>query len=145
MKLKLVILLFCYLSISPAGCNDKNIQPDFPPNLPLDKRDGFMQRWTAGKELFKTNCSRCHGVFKKDKDTAMNFSQKQIDSYNARFLARDPKNHAVVRQMSEADFYKVLIFLTYLKRARQDVLPLMDTNNYSMIPPRNSRLGPLPR
>jgi len=116
MKLKLLIILFTYLAISPGGCNDKNVQPDFPPDLTAEKKNKFMDEWNEGKLLFKVNCAQCHGVFTSGKDSITNFTSKQIDQYTTSFLAKDPKNHSVMRQLSSQDFNKVLFFLTYLKR-----------------------------
>jgi len=131
MKFKLLIILFCYLAVSPAGCNDKNVQPVFPANLQANQKSNFMDEWTAGKELFKANCAKCHGVFTPGKDSISNFTSKQIDFYTAGFLARDPKNHSVMQQMSSNDFGKILFFLTYLKRKEQQTPPPFTPNGGS--------------
>lgn len=116
MRLKLVILLFSYLLVSRPGCNDKNIQPEFPSGLSDAKKNSLAKQWKEGEVLFKTNCSGCHGIFTKGVDSIPNFSKVQIDNYGARFYAKDPKNHAIVRQLSPKDFAGIITFLTYLKK-----------------------------
>ena len=115
MKTSLMIMLL-YLSVSPSGCGDKNIQPVFPNNLRDTQRAKLSKDWDTGKTLFKDNCAKCHGVFNKGTDSITNFSLQQIHSYQEGFLARDPLNHAVMAQMTQEDFNKIVVFLTYLKR-----------------------------
>jgi len=134
MKLYLV-LLFCYLAVSPAGCHDKNIQPDLPADLNQAQRAAMLQQWTDGKLLFKANCASCHGVFTKGRDSVPNFNKVQIDRYATRFLARDQKNHAVMRQITPQDFYKITTFLTYIKR-KEPLKPAPPSND-----PFHRRMG----
>ncbi len=114
--MRLLLLFFLYLIVSPAGCNDKNVQPAFPPNIPEARQKDLLVQWEQGKVLFKANCAQCHGVFTKGKDSISNFTKVQIDNYASHFLARDAKNHAVMQQITRLDFIKITIFLTYLKR-----------------------------
>jgi cytochrome c553 len=116
LKLLALVLLLFYLLKTPAGCNDKNIQPAFPPKLTDAQRQKLDTKWKAGEVLFKKNCSHCHGVFTKGKDSIPNFTKVQIDMYTTRFLNRDKKNHAVMLQLSTDDFNNILTFLIYLKR-----------------------------
>jgi hypothetical protein len=124
MNLKLLIIIFCYIAISPAGCNDKNVQPYFPVDLKADKKDLFTEKWNEGKFLFKADCARCHGIFTKGKDSIPNFTKTQLSNYTALFMAKDPKNHSVIKKIPPQDFYKILLFLTYLKREQQHGPPI---------------------
>ena len=118
--MKLLAVLILYLLISPAGCKDKNIQPNFPVRLSPSQKAEISKKWDKGKLLFKANCAKCHGVFTKGKDSIPNFSKVKMDLYATRFLARDPKNHAVMAQLYQEDFNTILVFLTYLKKKGQN-------------------------
>lgn len=109
-------LLFLYLAASPAGCHDKYVQPDLPPHLTDAQKTEAMKEWNDGEMLFKTNCSQCHGIFTKGKDSIPNFTKVQMDKYASRFLAMDPKNHAVIRQIAPQDFFKITFFLAHLQK-----------------------------
>jgi hypothetical protein len=120
MSLKIILLLLGSLAIFSADMPGKKIQPTFPPDLPENKKDKFMEQWTAGKLLFKADCAKCHGVFGKSKDTIPDFMKVQLHRYTARFIARDPKNHSVVQKIPMEDFTRIMLFLTYLKRNKED-------------------------
>jgi cytochrome c peroxidase len=115
-KTLLTILLFVYLAANPAGCHDKNVKPDIPAGMTDAKKQEFLTEWNDGKELFKIHCATCHGIFTKGKDSISNFTQVQIDNYATRFLARDKKNHAVMQEVPQQDFFKITVFLKYLHR-----------------------------
>jgi hypothetical protein len=114
MKLKLLILLFSFLAITPPGCH-KKVEPNFPPGVTPAHLKVMQKMWGDGEQLYKSNCASCHGIFTKGKQEVPNFSTVQIDQYASRFLLRDPKNHAVMRQMSQPDFDKIIFFLKYIK------------------------------
>ena len=86
---------------------------NIPDNTSDFRRKVLIARLDKGKELFKQNCSECHGLFKKGKDNIPNFTNAQIDNYSARFMRRDPKNHAVMAKMSTEQLDETLSFLKY--------------------------------
>jgi mono/diheme cytochrome c family protein len=110
----LLITIFSLLVLLQCACSHK-VAYNIPTNYPEDKRKELMVILDKGKKLYKENCSECHGIFTKGKDKVPNFSSTQIDSYSARFLRRDPKNHAVVRNMSPEQMNDILAFLRYKK------------------------------
>lgn len=93
--------------------NTPKITYNIPKGYPEAKKPELLARLDKGKDLFKTNCSPCHGVFSKGKDSIPNFTNTQIDNYSARFMRKDPKNHAVIAQMSPDQMNEVLQFLKY--------------------------------
>lgn len=102
-----------------CACSHK-ITYNIPANYPEDKRKELVTRLDKGKELFKDNCADCHGVFTKGKEKVPNFTNTQIDNYSARFLRRDPRNHAVLRNMSPDQMNDILAFLRYKKTKKTD-------------------------
>ena len=91
MNLKIIILLLGSLVILGAMRPNKKIQPLFPPDLPANKRDKFIEQWTAGKLLFKADCAKCHGVFGKAKDTMPDFMQVQLHPSILRVLLQETR------------------------------------------------------
>src|SRR4051812_1942758 len=77
---------------------------NLPQNVPEPAMKELMSRLDKGKELYKSNCSDCHGIFTKGKDKIPNFTNAQIDNYASRFLRRDPQNHAILMQMAPDQF-----------------------------------------
>jgi len=76
----------------------------------------LIANWTIGMRAYKSNCSKCHGVFGDGKDSIPNFSTQQIDRYKTAFLAQDSLNHAVMGKMTEEELNDVFLFLIDLKR-----------------------------
>ncbi len=91
---------------------------NIPPTLPKDKQKELIDVANKGKELYKQNCAECHGIFTKGKDKIPNFTNTQYDNYSSRFLGHDPKNHAVVRQMSMEQLNEVFTFLRLKKNTQ---------------------------
>jgi len=114
-----IILLGSLLALTQCNPGKKvtyNIPADYPPA----RRDQVIAIFEKGKLLYKENCSDCHGIFTKGRDKVPNFSNTQFDNYTARFMAGDPKNHAIVRKMSTEQLNQVLTFMRYKR-------PLTDT------------------
>src|ERR1700741_779835 len=121
---KLFLLAFLFVipgihCVSEAVQTKKDIVSLLPPvPLSFSHADSvrLIQNWTIGIRFYKTNCSACHGVFGKGKDSIPNFSQAQFDDYKRAYLAGDSANHAVMAKMTEEELNNVFLFLTDLKR-----------------------------
>lgn len=109
-------LLLCQCAREPK------ITYDIPDNYPDARRKQIIDIFEKGKVLYKANCSGCHGIFTKGKDSIPNFSAIQIDNYGARFMNGDPENHAVARKMSEEQLKQVLAFLRFRKMNGSDTV-----------------------
>ena len=102
-------------------CNPSyKITYNIPANYPETKRNQLIELCEKGKELYKENCSECHGVFTKGKDKIPNFTNAQFDNYSARFMMRDAKNHAVAKKMSPEQLNQVILFLRYKNLGKID-------------------------
>ncbi len=86
---------------------------NFPKTLSEEQRKDFEDKCKKGRGLYKIHCSECHGIFTSGKDKIPNFTDTQIDNYGARFMRRDPTNHAVAQKMSPEQLADVLNFLRY--------------------------------
>ena len=82
-----------------------------PPDVTGRNRAILLDRYEKGRDLFRRNCSECHGIFTAGRDSVPNFSLKQIDNYDARYVKGDPRNHAVARELSQQQVDYILTFL----------------------------------
>jgi cytochrome c peroxidase len=128
MNTRYLILLLLSLCVIFTQCKSSNkITYNFPTTLSKPQRDELLEKCQKGKELFKANCSECHGIFTKGKDKIPNFTSEQIDNYSARFLRHDPKNHAVTKEMSPDQMNDVLMFLRFRNVKKTDKAPVAGT------------------
>lgn len=119
------IVLVCLLFYQ---CHSENkVTYSIPPDYPEARRQQVIEIFEKGKVLYKTNCSQCHGIFTKGRDSIPNFSEVQFDNYSARFMNGDPLNHAVARKMSQEQLNQILVFLRYRKRKDVAQLPASGT------------------
>ena len=111
-----ILLLLPIAAIIFMQCkSSKKVTYNIPTTLSDEQRKELLDKCKKGMELFKVNCSECHGIFSKGKDKTPNFTNEQIDNYSARFLRHDPKNHAVIKDMSPEQMNEVLMFLRFRK------------------------------
>ncbi len=115
----LAAILPCILLLQCATHRYK-VTYNIPQEYPEARRKELLTILEKGKELYKANCSDCHGIFTAGKDKVPNFTNIQLDNYSARFMRRDPKNHAVFMEMSPEQLNEVLTFLRYKKPANPD-------------------------
>lgn len=106
-----IILLYC----KPQ----KKIEYNLPEPMSAETRSIYMERLEKGKILYKLNCSSCHGIFTKGKDSVPNFTKDQIDNYrSAVLMAKDKKNHAVAARMSPQQLDYIILFLSLRKHEK---------------------------
>jgi len=105
--------IFCLACLGCAASKQftYNISPDVPP----ENRARLIERAEKGRILFKNNCSDCHGIFTAGRDSVPNFTNTQLDSYNAGFVKGEQKNHAVARKLSQQQVDYILTFLRLRK------------------------------
>ena len=120
MKNRYLFPLLIALLLFPQCAPRYKVSYNIPAELPDAQRKILVDVLDKGKELYKTYCSDCHGIFTKGKDKIPNFTNEQIDNYNSRFVMRDIKNHAVARQMSPEQLKQVLTFLKYKRPKNPD-------------------------
>jgi len=115
MKYKYLFLIILLSILFPQCAKHNKVTCNIPPNFPEERKAQLIDIFNKGKKLYKANCSECHGIFTQGKDQVPNFTNTQLDNYSARFLRRDPKNHAVVMQMSPEQMNEILTFLKFKK------------------------------
>ncbi len=97
-------------------CAEKKIEYNLPQPMSDQTRAVYMERLDKGKTLYKLNCSTCHGIFTKGKDSIPNFTKDQINNYRAAVLmAKDQRNHAVAAKMSPQQLDYIILFLSLRK------------------------------
>lgn len=101
--------LFCWFFVQCTG--QKKTEYDIPAHYGQQARENAIDWFEKGKILYKINCSRCHGIYERGKDSVPNFTKTQIDNYNAMYIKGDPKNHSVAAKLSQEQLYYVLTFL----------------------------------
>ena len=95
-------------------CSSRHkITYNIPEGITPAAKEKLMVAINEGKELYKANCTQCHGVFTKGKDKIPDFTNTQIDNYSTRYIKRDPKNHAAAIKMSPQQLNEILTFLRY--------------------------------
>lgn len=82
-----------------------------------ETRKNMIAMLEHGQKLYKINCSGCHGIFTKGKDSIPNFSKTQIENYKSSVLLDDPENHAVAKKIRPYDLDMILQFLSFRKPA----------------------------
>ena len=66
---------------------------DIPSYLPAERKTELLGNLEKGRILFKTNCSGCHGIFTKGKDSIPNFTEKEIVTHPRRQRRRSRSHH----------------------------------------------------
>jgi mono/diheme cytochrome c family protein len=121
MKTSLIFLMLFFGCIMLLQCaTSQKITYNIPANYPEARRKQITELCDKGKELYKINCSDCHGVFTKGKDKVPNFTTHQLDNYSSRFIMRDPQNHAIAMQMSPDQLNNILLFLRFKNVSNPD-------------------------
>ncbi len=115
----LYFFLMAFLLVLCVQCATRNkITYNIPPSYSKEQKEMLVKELDKGKALYKLYCTKCHGIFTKGDDKTPNFTNKQIDNYSARFMRRDPRNHAVAIKMDYLQLNEVMQFLKY-KRATE--------------------------
>jgi len=120
MKNGYLILLILSALLLVQCARQHKVTYDIPSNYPEARKQQIIEIFNRGKELFKVNCSECHGIFTKGKEKVPDFTNEQMDNYSARFLGGDPKNHAVASGMTAEELNDVLMFLRFKKTNKKD-------------------------
>lgn len=89
----------------------QKITYDIPSYLPAERKVELLSNLEKGRILFKRNCSGCHGIFTKGKDSIPNFTEKEIVNYLAAYQTKDPKNHAVMKKLLPEELSMIMTFL----------------------------------
>ena len=111
MKIKyFIFLLFIIVTVIQCSVQQKTTY-DIPSYLPDERKTELLSNLEKGKILFKKNCSGCHGIFSKGKDSIPNFTEKEIVNYLTAYQTNDPKNHAVMKKLLPEELSMIMTFL----------------------------------
>jgi hypothetical protein len=114
---KYLLIIFAALFCSVLICckTKKKVEYDIPSHYGKQARANAIDWFQKGEILYKVNCAKCHGIYKKGKESVPNFTKTQIDNYNAMYIRGDPKNHSVAAKLSQDQMYYILTFLRLRK------------------------------
>ena len=107
-------IIALYLAISKCSPQKKSVY-FVPAQYTGETRANLVAMLEHGQKLYKLNCSHCHGIFTKGKDSIPNFSKTQIENYKSSFLLDDQKNHAVTQKIRPYDLDMIFQFLQFRK------------------------------
>ena len=99
---------------------EKKVEYNIPAYLPAEKKKELLANLEKGRQLFIANCSECHGIFKKGKDSIPNFTNKEIVDYTVAFKAFDKRNHAVAKKLLPE---QMSMIVTFLQMRKVDTIP----------------------
>jgi cytochrome c553 len=108
-----LILIIAFFLVIAKCTPQKQTVYIVPEQYTGETRVNMIKMLEDGQKLYKLNCSRCHGIFTKGKDSIPNFSKTQIESYSVSALLDDPKNHAVTQKIRPYDLDMILQFLQF--------------------------------
>lgn len=110
MKKNTIIVSLLLIAFTRCAVQEKTTY-DIPPEIPVQLRPELMANLEKGKELFKANCSGCHGIFTKGKDSIPNFTSNEIRNYLTAYQTNDTKNHAVMKKLLPEELSLIMTFL----------------------------------
>jgi cytochrome c553 len=111
-----ILIILVFGELFTQCTSHKKIEYNLPEPLSVETRSIYMERLEKGKILYKMNCSSCHGIFTKGKDSIPNFTKDQVDNYrSAVLMAKDKQNHAVAAKMSPQQLEYIILFLSLRK------------------------------
>jgi len=114
----IVFISFCLAMVKCAA--PKRTEYIVPEEYTGEARENLIKRLEMGQKLYKINCSDCHGIFAKGKDSIPNFSKTQIEAYRSSALLDDNKNHAVAKKIRPEDLDMILLFLELRKPSAEN-------------------------
>lgn len=91
------------------------VEYKLPPGIPEQNKEHVLNYLNRGSSLYKSNCSKCHGIYSKGRDTIPNFTNTQVESYKARFNLSHPQSHAFTEKMLSEDLDAIFYFLNNRK------------------------------
>jgi len=115
MNIKFLIVALI-LTVSIVQCaGSKKVEYNIPSYYRGERKTELMVNLEKGRLLFKENCSGCHGIFSKGKDSVPNFTHQEIQNYLTAYQVNDKKNHAVMKKLLPEEMSMILTFLQLRK------------------------------
>ena len=114
MKLFLTVIVLSGAAVLLSQCKtQKETAYIVPPQYTGETRQNLINMLEHGQKLYKIHCTRCHGIFKKSKDSIPDFSKTQIENYELAALREDQTNHAMMEKIRPYDLDMIMQFLTF--------------------------------
>lgn len=113
---KINYLLACSVLFAFLQCSKPKEQYFIPDTISKENKRNLIAYFEQGKVLYINNCSSCHGIYHKGKDSIPNFSQAQLDTYRAKLAMKDGQTHTFADSLSYDQIEQILKFLSYRKQ-----------------------------
>lgn len=98
------------------SCAKTGQQYLLPKEMHPNTRKSFVAYLDKGKALYKDFCSECHGIHSAGKDSIPNFSNAQLDMYQAKLSMQSSPSHGMVETLSYEEVESILNFLRFRKK-----------------------------
>lgn len=110
-KISILLSLLFILACAKTG-SEYLLPSEMHPNT----RNTFIAYLDKGKGLYKDFCSECHGINTAGKDSIPNFSNAQLDMYQAKLSMQSSTSHGMVESLSYEEIESILNYLRYRKK-----------------------------
>ncbi|MBK7810711.1 MAG: hypothetical protein IPI50_05605 [Saprospiraceae bacterium] len=96
-------------------CSKPKVYYPLPENASANSKKIMQAYFDRGRDLYKINCSQCHGIYSKVKDQSPDFTHQQLDTYKSKMKMENSDQHKMTEFISYNDMEAILHFLTYKK------------------------------
>lgn len=98
------------------ACAKKGSEYFLPADMHPNTRNSFIVYLDKGKNLYREFCSECHGIHSAGKDSIPNFSNAQLDMYQAKLSMQSSPSHGMVETLTYEEVESILNFLRFRKK-----------------------------
>ena len=130
---KYILPVIACLFILARCATQQKFEYNIPINATPEQKAELRARLDWGSVMYKSNCSRCHGIFTSGKKKITNFTKTQVELYRARFVWHDSTNHAFAQKMTPEDLDATLNFLLLRKMPPGSAPPVADTSHRTTV------------
>lgn len=111
-SIKYILCAFLWICIS---CHKNKVSYPLPENISRQNKKLMTEYFNRGRDLYKINCAKCHGIYSKGNDQSPDFTQFQLDTYKSKANMQGTETHLFAEKISYNDLEAILHFLTYKK------------------------------
>ncbi|RYE22801.1 MAG: hypothetical protein EOP51_12355 [Sphingobacteriales bacterium] len=95
------------------------VEYEFPPQMAEKIRVQFKELCDKGQVLYEMNCSGCHNVKVKSRETIPDFTQEKLIGYELRVSNNEHEGSMPDTKVTAEELGLITTFLTYKKKNRQ--------------------------
>jgi|CXWJ01.1.fsa_nt_gi cytochrome c5 len=122
-KRVIFFLIIGFVMVTCKSQRHQRVDYKYLERLNPETRQQLYIRLERGKDMYKKNCSVCHGIFTGGKEGMPNFSEQEIEEYKIKAAMKDSTNHAVAASLTQDNLAEIFMFLRYVKTNAQPHIP----------------------